>query len=234
MADSFEKLLTRSADELISVLASVVNEESDIRVETVARAFAINDTQLLCLAGFHPQRHELASTSPIFAALANETFANKRNSRFIHDQYQDLSVNDVVAIYQAIGRAGAVTPAHRDVVFSRLEMLENQLEETINPVLIGSYRLEVRAIYEGGIADHRFARARLAPIYEQTRQVADEVRIMLETKVLSASDVLLDEQVGMEEKQKLVFNGLVPDDDLARYLANPDIDSEFKRAIQGA
>lgn len=236
MADGFERLLTASAEHLKAWLARVKtpgSQRSDSRLESIAREFAMNGTQFICALAFNPAWRELDGLAECLGFASDEDLIAKRNFVFIHDQYRDLSINDVLSVHRMLGTGSPLPPATRDVVMSRLEMVEHQLEETINPILVGSFKLEVRAIYEHGVADRAFALARLSPSYEQTRAIADETRIMLETQVLSGLDVLRASSVSGEEKRRLLFHGLVADTDLETYMAEPGADHEFKRAVMG-
>ena len=236
MADGFERLLTAGAEQLKAWLARVKtpgSQRSDSRLESIAREFGMNGTQFICALGFNPAWRELEGLADCLGFANDEDLMARRNFAFIHDQYRDLSINDVLSVHRVLGAEPSLSPAIRDVVMSRLEMVENQLEETINPILVGSFKLEVRAIYEHGVADRAFALSRLSPSYEQTRTIADETRVMLETQVLSSLDVLRASSVSGDEKRRLLFYGLVADRDLETYMAEPGADHEFKRSVMG-
>jgi len=236
MADAFERLLTAPPEQIIAWLARVrtpAGQKSESSLDAVALEFGMNATQFLCAIGFNPARRELPEVAAVLGFSTDEALVARRNYAFIHDQYRDLSINHVLGIHKVLGADPTLSDATRDVVMSRLEMLENQLEETINPILVGSFKLEVRGIYEQGVANRAFALARLSPTYEQTRTIADETRVMLETRVLTSLDVLRAPSVSGDEKRRLLFHGLVADRDLEAYMADPAVDYEFKRAVMG-
>lgn len=237
---SFETLLHVSADELLAIFSATragPHDDDDVRREQLAQQLGVRVTQLLCAVGFNPATRGL---DVVVHALGYSDFAalaSARNFAFIDDVYRALSINNVLEIYAVIGRAGSREPNSTDLVASRINNIESQLEETINPILIGGYKLEIRGIYENGLASPEFVRSRLSPAHAVMRDIANENAIMLERGVIEPLAFLQCDGVSPEEKRRAVFRGLIPPaiaDHYIRSLTSSEEQRLFREALTGA
>lgn len=221
MMQTFESLIRASAPELVSIFAPLrerMRGEGEARRSHLAQLLSLNLGQLVCGVGFN---RELARVPDLvrFLGYPNaEAFNADRNYLFIHDRYRSLSVNDIVEIYAALGSTPASAGTAADLVISRLSTLEAQLEETINPILIGGYKLEVRGIYENHLASPALVNARLSHEYTVLRDITNESMIMLESGAVSPREFLRHPGVTGDEKSRAVFQRLVAMEDLDLYL----------------
>ncbi len=218
---SFEQLIRANGPTLVAIFGPLrerIKGEGESRRVQLAQLLGLNQTQLVCGVGFSPQLPRVSDLVR-FLGYANEAglFA-ERNYLFIHDRYRSLSVNDIVEIYGALGAAGAPSGA-TDLVISRLNTLEAQLEETINPILIGGYKLEIRGIYENHLASAALVNSRLTAEYGVLRDITGEAMIMLETQAITAADFLRHPGVTAEEKSRALFQRLVSATAIEDYLA---------------
>jgi len=222
MMESFDSLIRASAARLTEVLVPLggrVQGDGGERRGQLARLLGVNVAQLVCGVGFNAGAQRLAGLPEWLGFASREGLLVERNYRFIHDRYQALGVSNIVEIYAALGATETPTGAGSDLIISRLSSLEGQLEETINPVLVGGYKLEMRAIYTHGLADAALVNTRLGAGYVVLRGITDESRVMLETGAVAAAAFLRHAGVTIEEKSRGVFLGLLPAATVQAYLA---------------
>mgnify|MGYP005668903341 FL=1 len=115
--------------------------------------------------------------------------------------------------------------------------IESQLEETINPILIGGYKLEIRAIYENGLASSEFVQGRLTPNHAVMRDVANENAIMLERGAIEPLAFLQCDGVSVDEKRRAMFRGVIPPavaDHYIRQIESADEQRLFREALSGS
>jgi len=238
---SFETLLHASSDELLAIFAATrvgPLDDNDARREQIAQHLGIKVPQLLCAIGFNPSAPGQES---ICRALGYATFAalgTARNYAIIHDVYRALSINNILEIYAMLPRLSEPGSVRwSDLVLSRILNIESQLEETINPILIGGYKLEIRAIYEHNLASPDFVRERLSATHAVMRNIANENAIMLERGVIDPQAFLDCDGVSADEKRRAMFQGLIPPavaDHYIRQIASADEQRLFREALAGS
>lgn len=221
MLQTFENLIRASAQGLVSTFAPLrerVRGEGEARRIQLAQLLGLNPVQLLCGVGFNREMARIPDLVRFLGYASRDALFGERNYAFVHDRYRSLSVNDIMEIYAVLGSASDLAEA-TDLVISRLNTLEAQLEETINPILVGGYRLEVRGIYENRLATSALVAARLDAEYAVLRDITNEAMIMLETGAVTPADFMRNPGIGADEKSRAVFQRLVPLEELDRYLA---------------
>jgi hypothetical protein len=236
---SFENLIQVSANGLsgiFSPLRGKLKGDGEPRRGQIAQLLGLNLAQLVCGVGFNAELERIPDLPRFMGFASREALLTERNYLFIHDRYRALSVNNILEIYRAIGRLAGGAAAWSDVVMTRLNNIEGQLEETINPVLIGGYKLEVRAVYENRLAGPGLIQSRLDPNYAVLRDITNESMLMLEINAIPAEAFLRHPGVTVEEKARGLFQNLIPREALLAYLAEqPGADPEHKlqAALQG-
>jgi len=210
---SFETLLHAAADELLAIFAATrvgPLDDHDARREQIAQQLGLRVPQLLCSLGFNGEvpKHEAICRALGFSGLDGLIAA--RNYAFIHDVYRALSINNILEIYTALQRLHEPGTKWSDLVLTRMTNLESQLEETINPILIGGYKLEIRAIYDNRLASPEFVRGRLTPDHAVMRDIANENQLMLERGAIEPLAFLECPALSADEKRRVVFQGLIP------------------------
>ena len=237
---SFENLIQASANELSAIFSPLrgkLKGDGESRRGQVAQLLGLNAAQVVCGVGFNTELSRIPDLPRFIGFPTRDALVTERNYVFIHDRYRALSVTNVVEIYVALGKSPSAASEWSDLVISRLNNIEGQLEETINPVLIGGYKLEVRAVYENGLASPSLINGRLDPNYAVLRDITNESMIMLEIHAITPAAFLRHAGVTVEEKARGLFQNLIPREALADYLAEqPDADPEQKlaAALRGA
>lgn len=234
---SFDTLLRAGAEELLAIFAATrVNpaDEADLRREQAAQQLGLRVPQMLCALGFNAALPAAESVCRPLAFSGLDGLVAARNYAFIHDVYHALSINNIVEIYAAIARLREPGTDWAELVMTRITNLEAQLEETINPILIGGYKLEIRAVYDNRLATPAFVRARLTPHHAMMRDIANENALMLERGAIAPLAFLECPALSYDEKRRAVFLGLVPPavaDHYIRQIESAEERQRFREAL---
>ncbi len=237
---SFETLLRASSDELLAIFSATrvgPLDDTGGRREQIAQQFGLRVPQLLCSIGFNSAVSERLDVCRALGFANYEGLIAERNYAFIHDVYRAVSINNVLEIYSVMNRLAAQGTSWSDLVLTRMNNIESQLEETINPILIGGYKLEIRAIYENHLASPEFVRGRLTPNHAVMRDVANENAIMLERGAIDPMAFLTSDGVSADEKRRAMFQGLIPPavaDHYIRQIKSEDEQRAFREALSGS
>jgi hypothetical protein len=236
---SFETLLHAAADELLAIFAATrvgPLDDTDVRREQIAQQLGLRVPQLLCGIGFNSSVSRHDGLVRVLGYASFDALAAARNFAFIHDVYRALSINNILEIYSALNRLHETGTNWADLVLSRMTNLESQLEETINPILIGGYKLEIRAIYESNLASPEFIRGRLTPNHAVMRDIASENAIMLQHGAIDPQAFLECAGLSNDEKRRAMFQGLIPPaiaEHYIRQVSSPEEQRMFRDALSG-
>lgn len=219
---SIETLLHADREELGRILSSTrvaPQGDQNARRARIAQALSLNSAQLVCGIGFNPVLKDYPTAIHFMGFSSFETMASERNYTLVHDRYSNLSVNDVLEIYAVLGAGSEPGDTWSELVSSRLITIEAQLEETINPILIGGYKLEIRGVYENNLASPAFVQLRLDPNYAVLRDIANECANMLSSKSISPEAFIRSPGITSKEKSRIIFQGLLDKRTVEDYLA---------------
>lgn len=237
---SFDTLLHASSDELIAIFAATrtgAAADTDARREQLAQQLGVKVPQLVCAAGFNAAMANQPEICRVLGFTDHAGLVAQRNYVFIHDVYHALSINNIIEIYGALHRIDGGPRGWSDLVLTRIGNIESQLEETINPILIGGYKLEIRAIYENHLASPEFVHGRLTPNHAVMRDIANENAIMLERGAIDPRAFLECEGVSADEKRRVIFQGLVPPpvaDHYIRQVSSEEERARLREALSGS
>lgn len=243
--EPFEQALTSGLDVLAGMLSSGNlrdKEPPDQWLDRLAQRLGMTEVQLLCAVGFNPQIQGSEGLARLLGMSSFEALESQRNGAFINDVYRHLNIDKVLMLQSAIHtglRSGAVenesaVEAIVETLMSRLETIEGQIEETINPVLIGSYKLEIRGLYEQRLVNGDFVRTRLTAGYEVLRDLCGELNLMLDSTLVSPAELLGSGGVSPGEKSKLLFSGKVTQEQVKVHLLAPGVSAGERNALEQA
>lgn len=222
---SLENLLRASREQLGQILASTrvaPQGDQNARRARIAQALGLNSAQLICGFGFNPAIETFQTAVHFLGFSTFEALASERNYVLVHDRYSNLSVNDILEIYAVLGLETHERARWSDLVSSRLITIEAQLEETINPILIGGYKLEIRGVYDNRLASPAFVQLRLDPNYAVLRDIANECVNMLRSGSIAPAAFIRSEGVTLREKSRMIAEGLLDRETVEEYLAELD------------
>ena len=164
-----------------------------------------------------------------------DALIDERNFLFINDVYATLSIDAISDIYRILGQEDeALRMELGDVILTRLGNIESQIEATINPVMLSSYKLEIRGIYENRLATPELIATRLRPEYGPLRGIADEILTLIRAGLVSAESLLKHPGVSPDEKRRLYFHDLVSADQLRARLGEPTVSEREREVLNSA
>lgn len=229
----FESLLRGSEKDVAAMFARFGTELSadvDRRIDEIGHQLGLNASQLVCGFGFNRNAANLPRVLNVLGFSSFDAMWSHRNYVFINDAYHGLSIDNILDIYSEVSDDPEAHDLIPDLILSRLNNIEAQIEATINPVMLGSYKLEIRAVYENHLASPELVETRLSADYEVLRGIADEIPLMVRNGASDAWQILGRQGVSPEEKRRLYFLELVSADDLRKRLENPAV-GELERKI---
>jgi hypothetical protein len=238
MADKvtvFEELLSAGPERLLNLfypLAGAAEFDAEIRRTRAAKRLALHPEQLICAAGFNPALRPLADVLHVIGYESFERLARQRNEVFVTDIYHHVTIDNVLAIYQAVRGISEMVDVLQYLLVQRLGNIEKRIEATVNSLVIERYKKEMRAIYNSGIARIDFAEARLNQTESGFRALVNEVSIITESKLIPVGDIFFRSTILPEEKRKLITKGLIPRALVRARLEDPGISAQERRMLE--
>lgn len=222
MAETLDTLVRAPGQRLVEIFGPLREQAQGgaaARRTQIAQLLGLSEAHLLCGVGFNPDAAKVRDLARFLGYADQAALVAERNFLFIHDRYRALALDDILTLYAVLG--GTVTPlaGASDVAMSRLSRLEAQVEETINPILIGGYKLELQAIYRYRLAPLSFVETRLGADHRVLRALTSEGELMLAQGLVSPARFLRHAGITEEEKVAAATAGLLGPADLDSYLA---------------
>ena len=230
----FNEILTGTPEELVKIFylyEDDTQEDSDLKRKTIAKIIKLKSEQLTCAIGFNPNLEELTDILPIIGYKNIDDLTKDRNDIFINDIYRKLSLENILAIYEAVKDRQKTLQVMQYLLESRLESIESKIEETVNSMIIEKYKAEMRAIYSDNIADIDFAEKRLSRTDSGFRALLNEVTIIAESRLLPAGDIFFRDTILPEEKRKLLNKGMIQIDLIESRLSEDNISKQEKKML---
>ena len=222
MAETLESLLRAPGQTLVNLfvpLREQVQGGGAARRTRIAQLLGLPEAHLLCGVGFNPFASRVRDLARFLGYADHDALLAERNFLFIHDRYRLLALDEILALYAALGTQLDATRGASDVAISRLNRLEAQVEETINPILIGGYKLELQAVYRHRLAPLAFVEARLGGDHRVLRALTGEGNLMLAQGLVSPARFLRHAGISQDEKLLALDEGFLTPADVDSYLA---------------
>ncbi len=230
----FNEILTGTTEELVKIFylyEGDMQEDSELKRKTIAKLIKLKTAQLTCAIGFNQNIEELTDILPILGYENIDELTKDRNDIFINDTYRKLSLDNILAIYEAVKGKQQMLQVMQYLLEGRLASIESKIEQTVNSMIIEKYKAEMRAIYSDNIADIDFAENRLSKTDSGFRALLNEVTIIAESKILPAGDIFFRETILPEEKRKLLNKGMIPIDLIEARLEEKHISKQEKKML---
>jgi len=232
---SFTGLLTASDSDLVRIFYKIRSDPKDdfiIRINKVAAQLGLNHTQLVCALGFNRHIRDLTDILSVCGFKSYKLLMYRTNELFSTDTYKQLSIDNVIDIYSEHLEDREIFDALRQFLHPRLTNIQKALEDSDDPALTISYRMEVHAIYTAGLADQEFAEARLKEDIGQFRILANEVNVIADTGVIPPSNMFFMDTLLPEEKQALIDKKLISQSMIENRLKNSKIPAEERDLLE--
>jgi hypothetical protein len=182
--------------------------------------------------GFNSHIQDLSDVIAVMGFDSYDALARERNLAFINDIYQQLSIRDMLALYQHVARSVPMLEVIQHLLQMRLEKIEERIEQTVNSLFIERYKKEMRAIYNDGGAQIDFAETRLLKTHSGFRALLNEVALIVESRLIPVGDIFFREAILPEEKRRLIIRGLIPRELVEARLADPKIPVQERNVLE--
>ncbi len=221
-------ILTASAEQLVKLAYKSVTE----KIPSGSRRLGLKPGQFTCAVGFNSHIEDLPDVISVLGYNSYEELANQRNEIFVNDPYQQLSMDDVLAIYSEVVKNPGMLSIMQYLLSARLSNIEKRIEATVSSNVIEKYKKEMKAIYNDGVAQIEFAESRLDIADSGFRALINEVNIIVDSKLIPVGDIFFRNTVLPQEKRKLISRGLIPDELIETRLADKTISEQERKMLQ--
>lgn len=230
---SFTELLTASDADLVKIFYKVKTSEKDdfiIRINNVAQQLGLNHTQLICALGFNKHIRDLTDIHSILGFRSYRILSFRTEELFTTDTYKQLDIDNVLDIYSEHIEDAEILNRIKSYLALRLQNIQSEIDTHDNPAHIISYRMEMHAIYQSGIADKDFAEQRLTEDIGRFRILSNETNLIVEAGYFPPSNLFFQDNIYPDEKRDLIVNKHIDDSMIKNRLQNARI-SEDERAM---
>ncbi|MEM7467967.1 MAG: hypothetical protein AAF387_13920 [Pseudomonadota bacterium] len=235
----FKQLLLADPEDLVRAfykLRTSRNTGFIARLDEVASALGVTHSQLVCGLGF---RNEIERLPDVLSVLGFETtrpLILRRDELFKTDIYNELSVDDVIDVYTKSTESDDELENLQDLVTARLNNVESSIADHADPNTIICYKMELHAIYNSEIADEAFAEKRLASknhaLADTTKIQQDELRLIVDNKIIPASNLFFSDTLSPEEKLLLIESGEINVSMIKNRMQNTEISPEERDMLE--
>ena len=156
----------------------------------------------------------------------------RQNELFTTDTYQQLPIDNILDIYSERIEDEQILVMLRDLLRPRLEHIEADIEKNDDPAHIISYRMEIHAIYNAGIADKALAEERINKDISKFRIMANEAGVIVESGLIPPSNLFFMDAISPEEKRNLIENKHIPNEIVKNRLQNKNISEEERDMLE--
>jgi hypothetical protein len=232
---TFTELLTASDTDLVRLFHKVStdpNADFIIRINKAAAQLGLNHTQLVCALGFNRHIRDLTDIYSTLGFRSYKLLSYRCNELFSTDTYNQLTIDNVLDIYSERLEDQQILDTLRGILWSRLEHIEADIGKTGDPAHIISYRMEVHAIYRGGIVDKDFAMRRIEEPIDKFRQMSGEIDVIVELGMIPASNLFFSEHLTADEKKALIEARLIDANMIKNRLQNTRIPQDERDMLE--
>lgn len=235
-AVSFKELVSAPAEKLLKIVLPLADDYHDLpqadRIRRFGERCGLRRRQVICALGFNPSIRDLPEVLAVVGFDDFRTLEQERNGFFSTDIYEELSVNDMIAIYGAVTKDRDNHAVMQYLLESRLDTIENEIDASVNSIVIERYRKEVRAMYLEGAAQIDFAEKRLNRMESGFRALVNEVSIIVESKLIPVGDIFFRDTILPEEKRKLMVRGMIPESLIAARLEDQTMSDSERQMLE--
>ena len=230
------EILTASSEDLLKTLYKSSSGTTDnaptSRTKQVAKNLGLTHSQLVCAVGFNARIQDLSDVVAVMGFDSYDALARERNQAFANDIYQQLGINDVLAVYRHVVDCMPLLEVIQHLLTRRLQKIEDRIEATVNSVVIERYKKEMRSIYNDGVAQIDFAEERLSKTHSGFRALLNEVAMIVESRLIPIGDIFFRESILPEEKRRLMIRGLIPRELVESRLEDRDIPEQERNVLE--
>jgi len=232
---SFTELLTASDADLVKIFYKLKpGEDQDFikRINKLAGQMGLNHSQIVCALGFNKHIRDLTDIISTLGFRSYKLLSYRQNELFTTDTYQQLPIDNILDIYSERLEDKQILVMLRDLLRPRLEHIEADIEKNDDPSHIISYRMEIHAIYNAGIADKALAEERINKDISKFRIMANEAGVIVESGLIPPSNLFFMDAISPEEKRDLIENKHISNEIVKNRLQNKNISEEERDMLE--
>lgn len=232
---SFTEILTASDAELVKFFYKFrSNPTVDFirNINNIATQLGLNHSQLVCAIGFNSNIRDLTDIITVLGFNSYKLMTYRRNELFTTDTYRQLNIDNILDIYSERLEDDNILITLREMLLPRLTHIETDLEKSTDPSLRISYCMEIRSIYQSGIADKPLAEKRLQANIGQYRLMAGEINEMIRENIFPPSNFFFMENIMPDEKKALIEGNHISGDMIKNRLQNTKISTEEREMLE--
>ena len=233
---SFTEILTASDADLVKFFYKINPDENDdfiIRINKIASQLGLNHTQLVCALGFNKHIRDLSDIYSTLGFRSYKLLSYRSNELFSTDTYNQLPIDNVIDIYSERLEDEEILNSLREILVTRLDNIEKDLDKNDDAGHIFSYRMEVHSIYTAGIVAADFAKARIEKDISKFRMMSGEIDVIVEMGFEPPSNLFFQDFLSPEEKVALIESKHITPDMVKNRLQNRDISEEERDLLEG-
>ena len=183
------------------------------------------------LKGFDRALNRVVAIKVMAPHLASSGAARQRFAREAQAAAA-ITHDNVIDIYAAQLADSELERNLLELVPQRLAHIEARLEETLDPAMLISYKMEVHSIYSAGIATAEFAAARIDAPIADLRLKVEEIPMIVEGGLVPVGNLFYSDSLLPAEKRYLIDGGLVDAEMIRNRLANPEIPEDERQMLE--
>lgn len=231
---NFTELLTANDADLVKIFCKIPSDPSDFikNLNKIAQKLKLNHSQLVCAIGFNKNIRDLTDILTVLGFKSYQVVVYRRNELFTTDTYEHLGIDNILDIYSERLEDQHILDTLRSLIIPRLNHIAGDMEKSSDPSLTISYRMEVRSIYQSGIANKLFAEKRLEKNNTKYRFFANEVIQMVKANVFPPSNFLFMKQISPDEKKQLIEHNYIDGNMIKNRLQNTAISTEERDMLE--
>ena len=211
---TFIELLTANPEELVRIFYKVRPQKTSgfiATIDEVASYLDVNHAQVVCGLGFNFAIGELPDVYSVLGFTSVKALYLRRDELFRTDIYAQLPVDAVIEIYSHCAQNEALMQVLQALSTERLNTIEDHIAEHSDPNIIISYKMELHAIYNSELANEEFAERRMISknrkLADATKIQQDELKLIIDNKIIPASNLFFSDNLTPEEKLLLIESG---------------------------
>ncbi|MBF8270024.1 MAG: hypothetical protein HW386_1733 [Gammaproteobacteria bacterium] len=232
---SFTELLTASDADLVKIFYKIKSNPAEdfiIRINKAAAQLGLNHSQLVCALGFNKFIRDLSDIYSLIGFRSYKILSYRCNELFSTDTYNQLPIDNILDIYSARIEDATILASIREMLGSRLEHIEADIDKNDDPSHIISYRMEIHSVYTAGIVDKAFAEYRINKDIGRFRIIASELSAIIEAGHIPPSNLFFMDTISPAEKKELIELQYINQDMVKNRMQNAAISGEEREMLE--
>lgn len=230
---SFTDILTADDGKLVNVFFRIKPSASKdflVRINHTASQLGLNHAQLVCALGFNKHIRELTDIMAVAGFANDKLLTIHRNELFTTDTYRELAIDNILDLYEERIEDPDVVATLQQLIPGRLKNIEKHISNNNDPSAVISYKMELHAIYNGGIMTSEMATQRLNADIGEFRLVGDEISLIVEQEFHPPSNLFFMNHLLPDEKRTLIEDGHISDSMIRNRISSGSV-SEAEREM---